>query len=164
MNATLSVRRPKASQYQPIEWKKRKGKYQETKREPAARPIKGIDPAVETRESHTIEYGVTKIIPQRYWLENESPIVLRGSAARRRISVAMCDHSAAFNHRRHIWAQVAAYKHLPRIKQSIIEYIARNSLSCSLYWAKMLPKSSWNQMSLPIKLGHQTPSGQFANS
>ena len=50
-------------QHQPIEWKKRTGKQQETKSERAARPI---GPALETRQSHTIEHGVTKIVPQRY--------------------------------------------------------------------------------------------------
>ena len=29
------------------------------------RPIKSIDPALETRQSHTIEYRVGKIVPQR---------------------------------------------------------------------------------------------------
>ena len=28
------------------------------------RPIKSIDPALETRKSHTIEYRVSKIVPQ----------------------------------------------------------------------------------------------------
>ena len=37
---TLSVRRPPTLQHQPIEWKKRKGKQQETKSELAARPMK----------------------------------------------------------------------------------------------------------------------------
>ena len=34
----------------------------ETKREHATRPKKCIDPALDTRQSHTILYGVTKII------------------------------------------------------------------------------------------------------
>ena len=53
---------------------------------------KGIEPALETRQSHTIEQGVTKIVPQRYRQGNKSPAILRGSAARRRIGVPICDH------------------------------------------------------------------------
>ena len=41
-----------------------------------------IAPALETRKSHTIEYDVTEIVPQRYRQSNKSPAVLRGSAAR----------------------------------------------------------------------------------
>ena len=40
--------------YQPIQWKKRKGKQEETKREQAARPIKRHCSAIETSQSHTI--------------------------------------------------------------------------------------------------------------
>ena len=47
---------------------------------------KGIGPALETRQSHTIEYGVNQIVPERYWEGNKSPVVLRGSAAGRRIT------------------------------------------------------------------------------
>ena len=46
---------------------------------------------IETRQSHTIEYVVTKIVQQRCWKENKSPAVQRGSAARRCISVPMCE-------------------------------------------------------------------------
>ena len=37
---------------------------------------KDIGPALETRQSHTIEYGVTNIVPQRHWQVNESPAIL----------------------------------------------------------------------------------------
>ena len=40
---------------------------------------KVIGPALETRQSHTIEHGVTKIVPQRYCQGNKSPAILRGS-------------------------------------------------------------------------------------
>ena len=33
-------------------------------------------PALETRHSHTIEYGVTKIVPLRKWQGNKSPAAL----------------------------------------------------------------------------------------
>ena len=55
--------------------------------------LKGIGTALETRQYHTIEYGVTKIDPQRHWKVNKSPAVLRGSAARRSVGEPMCDHS-----------------------------------------------------------------------
>ena len=64
---TLSVRRPQphTTNYQPIEEKKRKGKYLKTKKERATRPTKMHWP-LETRQSHTIEYGVNQIVPERY--------------------------------------------------------------------------------------------------
>ena len=42
-------------------------------------------PALETRQSHTIEYGVSKIVPEGHSEGNKSPAMLRGSAARERI-------------------------------------------------------------------------------
>ena len=58
---------------------------------------KRISPALETRQSHTIEYDVSKIIPEDNCEGNKSPVVLRGSAARRRISVPMCDQGTECN-------------------------------------------------------------------
>ena len=43
---------------------------------------KGIGPALEISQSHTIEYGVKKIVVQRYSQGNKSPAILRSSAAR----------------------------------------------------------------------------------
>ena len=63
---------------------------------------KGIGPALEIRQSDTIEYRVNQIIPERYWEGNKSPAVLRGSAAGRRISIPMCDQSTASNPGWHI--------------------------------------------------------------
>ena len=63
---------------------------------------KGIGPALETRQSHTIEYGVNQIVPERYSEGNKSPAVLRGSAAGRRLSIPMCDQSTACNQGWHI--------------------------------------------------------------
>ena len=63
---------------------------------------KGIGPALETRQSHTIEYGVNQIVPDRYWEGTKSPAVLRGSAADRRISIPMCDQSTSCNSDWHI--------------------------------------------------------------
>ena len=89
----FSPKKP-APQHQPLEWKKKKKKQEEAKMERAAKPIKSIGPALETHQSHTIEFGVTKIVPQRYWQGNKSPAVLRGSASRRCIiSVQMCGYT-----------------------------------------------------------------------
>ena len=58
---------------------------------------KRIGPTLETRQSHTIEYGVSKIVPEGHRDGNKSPAVQRCSAARRCISVPMCDQSTACN-------------------------------------------------------------------
>ena len=58
---------------------------------------KGIGPTPETRQSHTIRHRVSKIIPERYWEGNKSPATLWGYAARRRISIPMCDQSTTCN-------------------------------------------------------------------
>ena len=65
---------------------------------------KGIGPALESRQSHSIEYGVYQIVPEKYWEGNKSPVVLRGSAAGRGISIPMCDQSTACNPDWHIRA------------------------------------------------------------
>ena len=48
-----------------------------------------IRPALNAHQSHTIEYRVSNIVPQRYRQENKSLAVLGGSAAWRRISMQM---------------------------------------------------------------------------
>ena len=55
-----------APQYQPIDRKKRKGKKVEDYIVgiEQLRPITYCGPALETRQSHTIEYGVSKIVPE----------------------------------------------------------------------------------------------------
>ena len=63
---------------------------------------RGIGPGLETRQSHTIEYGVNQSVPERYWESNKSPAVLRGSAAGRRISIPMSNQSTACNPDWHI--------------------------------------------------------------
>ena len=115
-------RATKTPQHQPIEWKKGKGKQQETKSERAARPKKGIGPALATSHSHTIEHGVTKIVPQRYWQGNKSPAILWGSAARRRISVPMCDHSAVWNLHRHIRHRKGIIKKVHRVTPDLVQH------------------------------------------
>ena len=47
--------------------------------------------ALKTRQSHIIEYRVGKIVPQRYWEGNKSPVLLQGSASRKRVSIPMND-------------------------------------------------------------------------
>ena len=54
--------RPTLSTYKE---KEEKGKIVEEKKVRATRPKKGVEPALETRQSHTIEYGVNQIVPER---------------------------------------------------------------------------------------------------
>ena len=61
------------------------------------RPTKKHCSAPETRQSHTNEYGVSKIVPEGHREGNKSSAVLQGSAARQCISVLMCDQSTACN-------------------------------------------------------------------
>ena len=58
-----------AQQYQPIDRKKRKRKivYVDYNRDRAAKANKkSIGTALETRQSYTIEYRVSKIVPERH--------------------------------------------------------------------------------------------------
>ena len=66
-------------------------------KERVSRLRKGIGPAFETRQSHTIECTVSKVVPKRCWMWNKKSAVLRGSAARRPIRVPICDQSTACN-------------------------------------------------------------------
>ena len=93
-----------ASQYQPIDRKKRNGKIVEDySRDRAAQANKkSIGPALETRQYHTIEYGVSKIVPEGHRDGNKNPAVLRGSATRWRISIPMFDQGTACNPHWHI--------------------------------------------------------------
>ena len=81
-----------AQQYRPIDRKKRKGQRVE-------------DYSREEQLSHTIEYGVSKIVPEGHRREfnwTASTTVLQSSAARQCISVPMCDQSTACNPHWHI--------------------------------------------------------------
>ena len=87
-----------APHYQPIHRKKRNGKrVEDDSRDRADQANKKHWRALETRHSHTIEYGVSKIVPEGHLEGNKSPAVLRCSAERRCISVPMCDQSTACN-------------------------------------------------------------------
>ena len=52
------------------------------------KPIKSIGPALETRQSLIMEYGVSKIVSEVHSERNKNPAVLQGSAARRCISAS----------------------------------------------------------------------------
>ena len=82
--------------------KEEKGKIVEDKNEEQLGQQKGIGLPLKTRQSHTIEYGVNQVVPERYWEGNKRPAVLRGSAAGRSISIPMCDQSTACNPDWHI--------------------------------------------------------------
>ena len=86
---------------------------------------KVIGLALETRQSYTIKYGVTKIVPQRYWQGNKSPAILWGSAARRRISVPLSNHSAACN----------PYRHVRHRKSTInrVDWVTPDRVQCTAY-------------------------------
>ena len=63
---TLSVRRPHPT-LPTYRGKEEKGKIvEDKKRREQLDQQKGIGPALETRQSHTIEYGVNQIFPERY--------------------------------------------------------------------------------------------------
>ena len=97
----ISLKTP-APHYQPIEKKKiRENSWRQKRREQLGQQ-KGIGPALETRQSHTIKYGVNQIVPERYWEKNKSPAVLLGSAVGKRKNIPMCDQSTACNPDWHI--------------------------------------------------------------
>ena len=98
---SISSKTP-APHYQPIKEKKRKGTSWRQQRREQLCQQKGIGPALETRQTHTIAYGVNQIVPERYWAVNKSPMALRGSSVGRRISIPMCDQSTACNPDWHI--------------------------------------------------------------
>ena len=56
-SSTLSTNRGKEEKGKIVEDKKRREQLGQQK---------GIEPALETRQSHTIEYGVNQIVPERY--------------------------------------------------------------------------------------------------
>ena len=83
-------RKTPAPQYQPIDRKKRTGKEKTIVGVEQLRPIKKHLPCSRNRQSHTIEYGVSKIVPEEHREGNKSPSVLRGSAARRCVRIHKC--------------------------------------------------------------------------
>ena len=85
-------------------------------------PRKSIGPTLETRQSHTIEYWVSKIVPEGHREGNKSPAVLRGSAARRCISVPMCDQSTACNPHWHILSRWSTIKMVHRVTPDLIKH------------------------------------------
>ena len=63
---TLSVRRPQPHNTNPKNERRERENSRRQKVSEQLRQKKGIGPALETRQSHTIKHGVTKIVPQRY--------------------------------------------------------------------------------------------------
>ena len=74
---TLSVRRPHPHNTNPWNARRERENSRRQKGNEQLRKKKGISPALETDQFHTIEYGVTKIVPQRYCQGNKSHAVLR---------------------------------------------------------------------------------------
>ena len=95
---TLSVRRPrpKISNIRKKEenWK---NSSKTRKKERVASANKKIGHALKTRQSHSIEYWVSKIVPQRYFEGNKSSVVLRGSGPRRCISIPFSEQITVCN-------------------------------------------------------------------
>ena len=83
---------------------------------------RSIGHALETRQSHTIEYGVCKIVPEGLQEGNKSPAVLQGSAARRCISVSMCDQSTACNLRWHMRSRQSTIKRVHWVTPDLIKH------------------------------------------
>ena len=85
-----------AQPYQPIKRKKRKVKQQKIKSGACSLvQQKNIGFALKARQPQTMKYRVSKIVPKRWREGNKWHAVLRGSAARRHISIPMCDRSVA---------------------------------------------------------------------
>ena len=101
-----------APQYQPLDRTKRKGKrVEDYSRDRATQANKkSTGPTLGTRQSHTIVYWVRKIVPEIHREGNKSPVVLRGSAASRCISVPMCDQSTTCNPHWHIRSRQSTIK------------------------------------------------------
>ena len=66
-----------------------------------------------------IKYGVSKIVPEGHREGNKSPGVLQGSAARRCISVPMCDKSTACNPSWHIRSRKSTIKRVHWVQLAI---------------------------------------------
>ena len=178
---TLSVRRPQPHTTN-LKTKRREGEnsWRHKRREQLGQQ-KGTGPALETRQSHTIKYGVYQIIPERDWEGNKSPTVLRGSAAGRRKSIPMCDQSIACNPDWHIRHRLIPHhtaeqysktgktkpqKHLP---MSNLSWNTRQDfLKIPSLWEAALEteRRCFSKVNLesnvtPKITGHQTPSVQF---
>ena len=106
-----------APQNQPIDRKNRKSIIVEDySRDRAAQANKkNIGAVLAARQSHTIEYGVSKIVPEGHKEGNKSPVVPRGSATRRRLSISMCDRVTACNPHWHIRFRQSTIKRVYRI-------------------------------------------------
>ena len=88
---TISVLRQQPLKLNFFEQTEEKGKYSRRQKSiEQLRAIKSIGHAVKS-----IEYRVSKIVPQGRWLKNKGRAILRGSGARKRISIKMCDQSKA---------------------------------------------------------------------
>ena len=93
---------------------------------------KSIGPALETRQYHTIEYGVSKIVSEGHYQGNKSPAVLRGSAARRLISIPMCNKSTTCFPNWHILSRSSTITRAHRVTPDLIQhtqYCHRSTMS-----------------------------------
>ena len=66
---------------------------------------------------------VSKIVNEGHWLVNKSTEVLWGSAARRRISIPMCDQDPACNQHWHTRSRKSTIKWVHRATPDLIQHI-----------------------------------------
>ena len=137
---TLSVRRPQPHNTNPQK-ERRERQYKTKKKSEQLRPIKSINPALETCQSHTIEYRVSKNILQRYWEENKSHAVLAPYycevlPASRSISILMCDQYTTCNHgvTRTAWHRLSTTKRMHRVTPDLIQHTT-DRLCAMSHWS-----------------------------
>ena len=80
----------------------------------------GLDTAFKTRQSHTIENRVRKIVPQRHCDGNKKAAVMRGVAAKGRIGILMCDQSTACHPHWNLRQRYITIKRVHRVTPDLI--------------------------------------------
>ena len=106
---TLSVQKPQSHTTNP--WKE-EGKIVGDKKEKADHVNRRAlaSSALETRQSHTIQHRVTKIVPKRHREGHKGSAILRSPTTRRRERVPMSNQSTRSNTCRHIWQRQCTLK------------------------------------------------------
>ena len=118
---TLSVRR-----HQPATptHRKKDENGKNSRRQKLNKPLRSIGPDLKTHQSRTIEYRVSKIVPQIYRNLNKSPAVLQCSGAMRLIRIPMCHQSTACYPHWNIWpyGTYCTMKRVHRITPDLVEH------------------------------------------
>ena len=119
---TPSVRRPQPHNTNPQNERRESENSNRQKVSEQLGQWRGIGPALATRQSHTIEHWVTKIVPQRHWPGHKSAAIPWDSAARRRIGVPMCDHTTVCNPHRNIRHRKSNIKRVHRVTPDLVQH------------------------------------------